>query len=156
MLITLDQIQAEHTRLGQLIAQLQTPASKLLVLPESASSCAPANATPALCSRRWPGQPSPGPAARRRRRRELAGRQRLGRRQGGELPTRQEQSLLYANLKAEFQPDWYWSSEQTHSDSSFAWLQYFGRRHSRATTTRAMPAEPEPSADFPLDPLILH
>ena len=45
---------------------------------------------------------------------------------GGELPTRQEQALLYANLKAEFQPSWYWSSETYESDGSGAWGQNFG------------------------------
>ncbi|NIZ85538.1 DUF1566 domain-containing protein [Escherichia coli] len=35
--------------------------------------------------------------------------------QGGALPDRREQSLLYANLKAEFQPAWYWSGQaQSH------------------------------------------
>ncbi len=42
---------------------------------------------------------------------------------GGELPTRREQSLLYANLKEEFKPAWYWSGEQRGSGS--AWGQYF-------------------------------
>ena len=42
----------------------------------------------------------------------------------GELPTRQEQALLYANVKREFQPRWYWSGEQ-YSDSG-AWGQSFG------------------------------
>jgi hypothetical protein len=32
--------------------------------------------------------------------------------QGGELPTRQEQSLLFANLKSQFEPTWYWSNTQ--------------------------------------------
>lgn len=46
--------------------------------------------------------------------------------QGGELPTRQEQSLLFANAKQGFEKDWYWSS-QTHDDSSeWAWCQGFG------------------------------
>jgi hypothetical protein len=44
---------------------------------------------------------------------------------GGELPTRREQSLLFANLKQHFQPRWYWSSEEHASDSTFAWVQYF-------------------------------
>ena len=45
--------------------------------------------------------------------------------QGGELPTRQEQSLLFANAKQGFEKDWYWSS-QTHDDSSeWAWFQFF-------------------------------
>lgn len=43
--------------------------------------------------------------------------------QGGELPTRQEQSLLFANLKSEFKPNWYWSGEKASASS--AWSQYF-------------------------------
>jgi len=45
---------------------------------------------------------------------------------GGELPTRQEQSLLFANLKSEFKPRWYWSAEEYEDDSSYAWIQGFG------------------------------
>ena len=45
--------------------------------------------------------------------------------QGGELPTRREQSLLYANLKEQFDERWYWSSETHASDSSYAWGQNF-------------------------------
>lgn len=45
--------------------------------------------------------------------------------QGGDLPTRQEQALLYANLKSEFQPTWYWSCEQHADDSASAWFQGF-------------------------------
>lgn len=44
---------------------------------------------------------------------------------GGELPTRQEQSLLFANLKAEFQPEWYWSGQQHERYGSLAWNQDF-------------------------------
>ena len=42
---------------------------------------------------------------------------------GGVLPTRAEQALLYENLKHEFQPRWYWSSEQ--AGPSLAWYQHF-------------------------------
>ncbi|SIQ21296.1 hypothetical protein SAMN05880566_102205 [Janthinobacterium sp. TND4EL3] len=42
---------------------------------------------------------------------------------GGVLPTRAEQALLYENLKHEFEPNWYWSSEQ--AGPSDAWFQYF-------------------------------
>lgn len=45
--------------------------------------------------------------------------------QGGELPTRREQALLYANLKEQFDGAWYWSSEQRAGDSVYAWCQYF-------------------------------
>ena len=41
----------------------------------------------------------------------------------GDLPTRAEQALLYANLKDQFEPRWYWSSEQ--AGPSLAWLQDF-------------------------------
>lgn len=44
---------------------------------------------------------------------------------GGELPTRQEQALLYANCKAQFQSAWYWSSEAHETNSSYAWCQDF-------------------------------
>ncbi len=45
---------------------------------------------------------------------------------GGELPTRREQSLLFANLKSQFKGEWYWSGEQHAAHSGYAWLQYFG------------------------------
>jgi hypothetical protein len=45
---------------------------------------------------------------------------------GGELPTRREQSLLFANLKSEFESNYYWSSEQHAANSDYAWLQHFG------------------------------
>jgi hypothetical protein len=43
----------------------------------------------------------------------------------GELPTRREQSLLFANCKQHFQQDWYWSGEQHASVASYAWSQNF-------------------------------
>lgn len=42
---------------------------------------------------------------------------------GGELPTRAEQALLFANLKDQFKPSWYWSCEQ--AGPSTAWNQHF-------------------------------
>lgn len=44
---------------------------------------------------------------------------------GGELPTRPEQALLYANLKEEFKPAWYWSGTQHAAYSHYAWYQSF-------------------------------
>jgi hypothetical protein len=44
---------------------------------------------------------------------------------GGELPTLSELSLLYANHKARFEPNWYWSCVQHETTSSYAWSQYF-------------------------------
>ena len=50
---------------------------------------------------------------------------------GGDLPTRREQSLLFANCKEQFDPDWYWSGEVHEKDASYAWGQYFfnGRQY---------------------------
>lgn len=44
---------------------------------------------------------------------------------GGELPTRQEQALLFANCKKQFKADWYWSGEAYASGSGYAWCQDF-------------------------------
>jgi hypothetical protein len=43
----------------------------------------------------------------------------------GDLPTRREQSLLFANTKDAFEPAWYWSSEQYEGDGAYAWSQDF-------------------------------
>jgi hypothetical protein len=45
--------------------------------------------------------------------------------QGGELPTRKEQALLFANAAEHFKTTWYWSGEQYASDAEFAWGQDF-------------------------------
>ncbi|WP_237772446.1 DUF1566 domain-containing protein [Herbaspirillum robiniae] len=42
----------------------------------------------------------------------------------GELPTRNEQSLLFANAKKHFEQRAYWSQE-LHSEDGWAWCQYF-------------------------------
>jgi hypothetical protein len=44
---------------------------------------------------------------------------------GGELPTRREQRILYANAKEHFQPTWYWSCEQHAAIPDYAWGQGF-------------------------------
>ena len=45
---------------------------------------------------------------------------------GGDLPTRIEQAMLWANHRDQFQKDLYWSNETHHSESGWAWYQYFG------------------------------
>ena len=45
--------------------------------------------------------------------------------QGGELPTRKEQALLFANAADKFQSAWYWSSEEYAGNADYAWFQYF-------------------------------
>ena len=63
---------------------------------------------------------------------------------GGELPTRREQSLLFSNLKEQFQERWYWSGEQHAAYSYYAWFQDFingyqgGRNERYAGRARAV------------------
>lgn len=45
--------------------------------------------------------------------------------QGGDLPSRVEQSLLFAHSKDQFKEDWYWSNTQHASHSSNVWYQNF-------------------------------
>jgi hypothetical protein len=68
--------------------------------------------------------------------------------QGGELPTRREQSLLFANLKGKFERDYYWSSEQDADAAGWAWYQlfsngyqyYYGKSYElRARAVRRVP-----------------
>ncbi len=69
---------------------------------------------------------------------------------GGELPTRREQSLLYANCKSQFKGEWYWSGEQHAAYSIIAWYQDFdyGSQYSsyksfeaRARAVRRLPIQ---------------
>lgn len=45
--------------------------------------------------------------------------------QGGVLPSRFDQLVLFKNLKSEFQEAWYWSGEQYDPGPSCAWDQNF-------------------------------
>ena len=45
--------------------------------------------------------------------------------QGGDLPNRVEQALLWAHHSKHFQQRWYWSNEQFAADSDYAWSQRF-------------------------------
>lgn len=67
---------------------------------------------------------------------------------GGELPTRVEQAMLWANHRDQFKKDWYWSNETHHSASGYAWCQtfYYGGQHDarmiselRARAVRRLP-----------------
>lgn len=43
---------------------------------------------------------------------------------GGELPSRQEQTLLFTNCKPHLPREWCWSSEEHAADASYAWFCY--------------------------------
>lgn len=44
---------------------------------------------------------------------------------GGDLPSRIEQAMLWGNHRDQFKEEWYWSNEPHHSESGWAWGQYF-------------------------------
>jgi hypothetical protein len=69
---------------------------------------------------------------------------------GGELPTRRELSLLFANQKEQFEREWYWSREPQAGHPHLVWGQNFAsgiqtvygrafRGHARAV--RRVPAQ---------------
>lgn len=125
--ITLESIKAEHTRLADMIAtfekQQETP---VLFFPETTINLAPGEHYAGLIVGK-DGEPSyhlilrPGQIEKT----TWADAKAWAEQQGGELPTRREQSLLYANLKDQFNPNWYWSAESCAQDSAYAWSQYF-------------------------------
>lgn len=45
--------------------------------------------------------------------------------QDGELPTRKEQALLFANAADQFKREWYWSGEPFAGNDAYAWCQVF-------------------------------
>lgn len=56
--------------------------------------------------------------------------------QGGSLPIRREQALLYANLQHEFESGWYWSGEQHEVCPDEAWGRGFGNYHEQHYTSK--------------------
>lgn len=60
---------------------------------------------------------------------------------GGDLPSRVEQALLWERARDQFKKDWYWSNENHHNESGWAWYQHFLRGnqdcHYKANELRA-------------------
>ena len=56
---------------------------------------------------------------------------------GGELPDRVESALLFATMKDEFKPEWYWYSELYEPGSGYAWYQNFYSGHQCTSTLSA-------------------
>jgi hypothetical protein len=128
--ITLEQIEARHTELAEMITKLkaQPPAAAptIFTVAEARITLQPGERYAGLLLSDN-GQPShhlvllPGDSDDI----NWSDAKEWATSIGGELPTRREQSLLFANLKSEFQPRWYWSSQVHESDGSYAWGQDF-------------------------------
>lgn len=125
--ITLEAIKAEQSRLADLIAKFEAQASTTLIaFPETETTLQPGEHYAGIIVGKE-GAPShhvilmPGEAdsVTWKAAKEWAAEA------GGELPSRREQSLLFANLREQFQSAWYWSCEEDDSGSDYAWNQNF-------------------------------
>ncbi|MDN7428988.1 DUF1566 domain-containing protein [Burkholderia sp. AU45388] len=127
MTITLESIQAEHTRIGALIEEFKKQ-------PRATEYRVDAVTIPLAAGERCAGPildedgalshylillPGEAESMTWDQAREWAEQQ------GGELPSRREQSLLFTNLQGEFESAWYWSGEQHEEESGWAWCQDF-------------------------------
>ena len=125
--ITLESIKAEHIRLAEMIATFEKQqATPVFFFPETTITLAPGEHYAGLIVGK-DDEPSyhlillPGDSESLNWSAAIT----WAEQQGGKLPTRREQALLYANLKDQFESDWYWSAESHDQDSAFAWCQYF-------------------------------
>jgi len=124
--ITLEAIKADQCRLAERIAAIEAQQGRTVIVPRCEIRLASGEYYAGIITRKDDARPHhvillPGDdqfptwsAAK-----DWAAKQ------GGELPSRREQALLYANLKEQFQPTWYWSSEPYASDADCAWYQDF-------------------------------
>jgi hypothetical protein len=133
MTITLEQIEADHARIGALIEEFKKQ-------PQATEYYVDAATIPLAAGEKIAGQILledgslshyvillPGDAEDL----DWEAAKTWAAERGGELPTRREQSLLFANLKGEFESAWYWSGERHESNSGWAWYQTFSLGHQR-------------------------
>ena len=138
MTITLDAIKAEQTKIAEMIAAFEQQVSETTAIhfPEFMIELKPGEEYAGLIVGK-DGEASyhlillPNQATGI----NWADAKAFAEKQGGELPTRREQSLLFANLKEQFEGEYYWSSEQYASDSDYAWFQGFGNGNQHHYTT---------------------
>ncbi|RKE36682.1 hypothetical protein B0G76_2884 [Paraburkholderia sp. BL23I1N1] len=127
MTITLEAIKAEHTKFAEMIAAFEKQAAATVYHVAAASiTLAPGERYAGLVL----GENGDAdyhlillPGEVEDTNWEAAGKWAAER--GGVLPTRREQSLLFANLKGEFQSAYYWSGQQHEKESGWAWCQNF-------------------------------
>ena len=133
--VTIDAVIAKQAELAQMIEMLQNAASFSYGIPGATINLGPGERYAGLVLSA-DGEPAhhlvllPGEAedVTWDQAKEWAAKQ------GGELPTRQEQALLYANLKAQFQPKYYWSCQAHETESSWVWYQVFNTGYQSLTS----------------------
>jgi hypothetical protein len=128
MTITLEAIEAEQTKLADMIAAFKTQAEAKtkFVFPETEIWLYPGEEYAGRIIGK-DGDPGyhlvllPGDAEDIKWKDAIA----WAKDQGGELPTRREQSLLFANLQEHFKGAWYWSAQEYEPNTESAWFQFF-------------------------------
>ena len=131
--ITLDEIKAEQTKLAKLIAAFETQARESIHFPEQLIELAPGEHYAGIIVGK-DGEASyhlillTGEGADLDWNAAKAWAKGIG----GDLPTRREQALLYANLKEHFQGVYYWSGEQPEN-KAYAWYQHFNDGYQLST-----------------------
>jgi hypothetical protein len=128
-IVTLEAVKAAFAEANALLARLQEPAqpaATVLILPEAHIELAPGEVYAGMLLGD-DGEESQHLVLLPDRAEKVTWDQAVefAKRAGGELPTRREQSLLFANLKSHFEAAWYWSGEQHESDGAYAWGQVF-------------------------------
>jgi len=132
MTITLESIKAEQTRLAELIATFEAQADQpeSIHFPELLIELQPGERYAGMILGK-DGDPSyhlvllPGQQDDITWEKAMEWAAKQGGDYASNLPTRREQSLLFSNLKEEFEDSYYWSCEHSQSESSWAWSQYF-------------------------------
>lgn len=126
MTITIEQLEAKHSELADLIAKFRAQPAPIRMLAFTTEISLAEGEHYAGLALKADGTPShhlillPGEGEDL----QWTAAVEWAEKAGGALPTRQEQALLYANLKDQFKPEWYWSGEQ-HENGSYAWYQGF-------------------------------
>ncbi len=124
--VTIEQIQAKQTELATMIAQLlATPAQSTTIEIEEDSIELAAGERYAGAALDANGQHMHHlvlMAVRAEQDMNWQAALEWAEAEGGALPTRQEQALLFANCKPHLQPRWHWSCEEHESEASCAWF----------------------------------
>ncbi|MBY0469148.1 MAG: DUF1566 domain-containing protein [Burkholderiaceae bacterium] len=126
--VTLEQVQAKQAELAALIARLAEPKTTTLQLPATTIVLQPGehyagarlNADGTIASHLVLMAAKPAGTLAWQEAMDWAASV------GGELPSRAEMALLYANCRDHVDPEWHWSRETHASDASFAWICLFG------------------------------
>ena len=129
--VTIEAIEAEHQRIGQLIEQFKAQAATAVYhFPEALITLAPGENYAGLVIGK-DGEPSyhlvllPAQADDITWDTAMQWASNQCSEHVASLPTRREQALLYANLKEEFEDRTYWSCQAHETESGWAWIQGF-------------------------------